>query len=101
MCYNSFVQWLEEHQGACMYKKILGIECPGCGMQRSFIALLKGDFWVSLQLFPALIPLILMFIFLVLHLKFNFKYGSRILTIWFIFNTFIIISNYIYKLIYQ
>jgi len=100
MCgYYSIIQWLEEHQGACMYKKYLGIECPGCGMQRSFIALLKGNFWESLQLFPALIPLLLMFVFLLLHLKFQFKQGARILTYWFILNTAIIVVNYVVKLI--
>jgi len=100
MCgYYSIIQWLEEHQGACMYKKYLGIECPGCGMQRSFIALLKGNFGESLQLFPALIPLLLMFVFLLLHLKFQFKHGARILTYWFILNTAIIVVNYVVKLI--
>ncbi|MGQ9847335.1 MAG: DUF2752 domain-containing protein [Bacteroidales bacterium] len=78
-----------------MYKKFLGIECPGCGMQRSLIALLKGNLYESLQLFPALIPLILMFVFLAFHLKFQFKYGARILTFWFILNTALIIINYI------
>ncbi|HNV96426.1 MAG TPA: DUF2752 domain-containing protein [Bacteroidales bacterium] len=99
MWYYSFIHWLEEHQGACMYKKFLGIECPGCGMQRSLIALLKGNVMESLQLFPALIPLLTMFLFLILHLVFKFKYGARILVYWFILNTIIIVSNYIIKLI--
>lgn len=96
-CYNSIIQWLEEHQGVCLYKKILDIECPGCGMQRSLIALLKGNLWESLQLFPALIPLLLMFIFLIIHLKLQFKHGARILIYWFVLNTVIIIANYILK----
>lgn len=97
MWYYSFIQWLEEHQSACMYKKLLGIECPGCGMQRSLIALLKGNLWQSLQLFPALIPLLLMFVFLILHLKFQFKNGARILIFWFVINTVIIIVSYMLK----
>lgn len=97
MWYYSFIQWLEKHQGACMYKKFLGIECPGCGMQRSLIALLKGNLCESLQLFPALIPLLLMFVFLTLHLKFQFKHGARILIFWFVINTIIIIVSYIQK----
>lgn len=95
----SFIQWLENHQGACIYKKYLGIECPGCGMQRSLIALMKGDFVESFMLFPALIPLILMFIFLLLHIKFQYKQGARILVFWFITNTILIVINYIYKLL--
>lgn len=97
MWYNSVIHWLEKHQGTCVYKKFLGIECPGCGMQRSLIALLKGNIWESFQLFPALIPLFLMFIFLIFHLKYQFKHGARILTFWFVINTVIIIVSYIQK----
>lgn len=101
MWYYSFIHWLEQHQGACFYKKFLGIECPGCGMQRSFIALLKGDLVLSFQLFPALIPLLSMFVFLFLHLIFKFKKGAQILLFWFIMNTVIIVISYVLKLIYQ
>ncbi len=95
--YFDFVHWLEKNQTACFYKKYIGIECPGCGAQRAFIALLKGNFFESFQTFPALIPLILMFIFLIMHLIFRFKNGAKILLFAFIVNTFIILLNYIYK----
>ncbi|MBK8496487.1 MAG: DUF2752 domain-containing protein [Chitinophagaceae bacterium] len=38
----------------------------GCGMQRSFILLMKGDLG-SFMMFPALIPIILLFAFLSAH----------------------------------
>lgn len=93
------VNWLESHQQACFYKKYLGIECPGCGMQRSFIELLKGNFIESLILFPALIPTIVLILFLISHLIFKFKNGASILKILFIINTSIVVLNYIYKLL--
>lgn len=93
------VSWLESHQQACFYKKYLGIECPGCGMQRSFIELLKGNFIESLILFPALIPTIVLILFLISHLIFKFKNGASILKILFIINTSIVVLNYIYKLL--
>lgn len=99
MWYWNLVNWLEDHQGVCMYKKFLGIECPGCGMQRSFVALLRGNVWESLILFPALIPLLSMFVFLALHLIFKYKNGAKILTWWFILNTAIIVVSYIVKMI--
>ena len=83
----------------CIYKKFLGVDCPGCGMQRSFIELLKGHFLMSIKTYPGLIPILIMFIFLGLHLKLKFKKGAYYLTLMFIFTALIITTNYIYKLI--
>lgn len=100
MNWQEFISWLEQHEGTCFYKKYFGIECPGCGFQRSFIELLKGNFFESIKLYPALLPLILMYIFLVLHLIFKFKNGARILLYMFITNVFIIITSYILKILH-
>lgn len=96
---NGIINWLEQHLQPCFYKEILGFECPGCGMQRSLIELLKGNFIQSLKLYPALIPIIILFIFLVLHLSFNFKKGAAILKYMFIGNISIIMISYLTKLI--
>lgn len=93
------IEWLESHMLTCYYKKHFGMECMGCGIQRSFIALLKGNIYESFLLYPALIPLILMFGFLFCHLIFQFKYGAFILKYMFIFNAIIILVNYILKFI--
>ena len=77
--YNNFISWLESHQGTCFYKRFLGIECPGCGMQRAFIELLKGNILESIILYPALFPLLFTLIYLVFHLIFNFKHGALVL----------------------
>lgn len=49
----------------CFFKQLFGFDCPGCGFQRSFIALLKGDVVYSLKLYPATIPIIITCIFLI------------------------------------
>jgi len=85
---------------SCFWKKYLGIECPGCGMQRSMVALLKGELKDSFLLFPALIPILCMFLFLLLHLKYDFKHGARILKINFIFASLLLISAYVFKISY-
>ena len=96
---NKLITWLESHMQSCFYQKYFGIECPGCGMQRAFVQLLKGDFLESFRLFPALIPTIGLIVFLILHLIFKFKNGANILKYLFIINTSIVVLNYIYKLL--
>jgi hypothetical protein len=94
-----FITWLESHQGTCSFRKHAGIDCPGCGLQRSILALLKGDLVESILQFPALLPLMAMFIFLGLHLVFKLKNGALVLKLFYITNISIIVLHYIYKLI--
>ena len=93
-----FVDWLEKRQLPCFYKSVFGVECPGCGMQRAIIALLRGEFVESFKLYPALIPTVFMLFFLVIHLFYHLKNGAKILLWLFIFNVSIIIISYIFKL---
>lgn len=99
--WKKIIDYLEQHQMACAYKKYLGIECPGCGMQRSFIELLKGNIIDSIILYPALLPTIFMFIYLMIFLKFRMKNGAVILRNLFIADAIIIIGYYIFKQINQ
>ena len=96
---KTLITWLEKHLQPCFYKETLGFECPGCGMQRSLIELLKGDFLQSLKLYPGLVPMLIMFFFFILHVYFNFKNGANILKYMFIGNISIIVISYIIKLI--
>lgn len=93
------ITWLESHMGACAFREAGGLECPGCGIQRSIIALLKGDILESILLFPALLPLIAMFGFLGIHLLLNLKHGALVLKIFYILNTVLILGNYVYHII--
>jgi len=95
---SGIVDWLEEHLMACPYKKYFNIDCMGCGMQRSFIELLKGNLVESFMLYPALLPIIAMILFLPLHLVFKFKHGASVLKYFFIFNISIVVISYIIKI---
>jgi hypothetical protein len=87
----------EEYMLPCLSKKILGIDCFGCGIQRSAVLLAQGDFTSAFKMYPAIFTLILLFLFMLLHLKFKFKNGHNILLVLFIVNIFIILTNYISK----
>lgn len=39
-------------KGICYFKNITGIPCPGCGMTRSFLYILKGEFGQAWNLQP-------------------------------------------------
>ncbi|OFX60029.1 MAG: hypothetical protein A2046_02280 [Bacteroidetes bacterium GWA2_30_7] len=99
--YSELIRWFENHLQPCFWKKHFGVECFGCGMQRSFVELLKGNIIESLKLYPALIPIIFLFSFLFLHVIFKYKNGAFILKISFIFTIIIIVTNFIFKLIYS
>jgi hypothetical protein len=93
------INWLEANQLPCMFRSLTHFDCPGCGFQRSFISLMKGDVVNSFLTYPALIPIILLFVFLALHLAMKFRNGTAILRSAYIFCAGIILVSYIYKLI--
>jgi hypothetical protein len=55
--YWGVIQWLQDHLLTCPFKKLTGFDCPGCGFQRSILALLQGDLLKSILLYPATIPI--------------------------------------------
>lgn len=89
--------WLEDNMMPCMYKKYIGIECPGCGIQRSFVELLKGNIVESIKLYPALLPILFTFAFTALHLVFRYRNGAKYIQWSFIFSVIITIASFIIK----
>ena len=51
---------LENFMLPCFTKQIIGIDCPGCGLQRSALFLLKGEFWNAFHMYPAIYPMLLL-----------------------------------------
>ncbi|MCX2582254.1 DUF2752 domain-containing protein [Pedobacter sp. MR22-3] len=97
----SFFDWLQNHLLTCPFKALTGIDCPGCGFQRSLIALCKGDFETSWMLYPPTIPLIFLFLTAGILYKFPVKHQSLVLkTLMLIVGNFVMIS-YIYKMFIQ
>ncbi len=91
-------KWLEDHSLPCAYKYLLGIDCPLCGSQRATFFLLKGEFSKSFQMYPPLIPVLLLFVIFVVNLilrnRFNQKHVYRFAA----FVLIIVAVNYVIKL---
>ncbi len=62
-CSLAFTTWLQGHLLPCPFKYFTGIDCPGCGFQRSVVALMQGQLNTSLALYPATIPLLLAIVY--------------------------------------
>lgn len=93
------IHWLETHMMSCFYKQITGFDCPGCGMQRSFIELLKGNFKESFYLYPPLLPTLFTLGLTVWHLVFKLKNGAAFIKYSFITTTSIVVISYIIKML--
>lgn len=94
---ETFIHRMESYQLPCFFNSSFGIECPGCGTQRAFISLLKGEFVQSFQTYPPLIFFLSLLIFLFLHLLFKFKNGGTYLKYFFISTAFVVLINCICK----
>jgi len=89
----------EDYMIPCLNKKLFGFECLGCGMQRSFVFLLKGEFIAAFKMYPAIYTLIPLFILIGVNIFYKFKYANRIINILAIISVATIIISYIIKLI--
>jgi hypothetical protein len=95
----SLTNWLENNMQTCAFKQMTGKDCPGCGSQRSFFLLLKGQIGESICMYPALIPIIILFLFLIVHLIFKFNKGGTFLKYNFIVVMSIIVVSYLFKIL--
>jgi len=93
-----FIEWLSNHLLTCPSKYFFHFDCPGCGLQRSVIALIEGDLIKSFQLYPATIPILFCLFFTFAHIVFKFKHGAAIIKSSYIFATSIIVIFYIFKI---
>lgn len=82
----------------CMTKQVIGMDCPGCGIQRSISLLLQGDVIDSFLMYPGLIPIIVLFGFLIFDLFVSIRHSETIKLWATIITIGTIITSYIIKL---
>ncbi|TBW25796.1 DUF2752 domain-containing protein [Gramella sp. KN1008] len=84
----------------CLNKTLFGIDCTGCGAQRSVALLFQGEFSEAFFMYPAIYSLLILFLFLVFNLFFKFKYDYSIKIGLILLNAVIIAIAYIIKMIH-
>lgn len=83
----------------CLNKQVLGVECPGCGLQRSVMLLFEGDFVGAFTMYPAIYPMILLLLFLLADQFVKIKYANTISIGLMISTVAFILINFLFKLI--
>lgn len=89
---------LEDYMLPCLSKTLFGLECLGCGFQRSFLLLLNGNFIDAFKMYPAVYTLIGLFLFILLNFKLKFKHSKKIISRLAYLNLSIMIINYLIKI---
>ncbi len=87
----------EDNMLPCISKQLLGMDCPGCGLQRSVAFLLKGEFIEAFKMYPAIYTIILLFGFIILDHFFKIKQANKITIFLMISSVFLILTNYFLK----
>jgi len=82
----------------CLNKHIFGIDCLGCGMQRSLVLLVSGEFGAAFRMFPAIYTLLLLLLVVGLNIFVKFKYAYHIKIGLIALNVLIIVLSYILKI---
>lgn len=82
----------------CLNKELFGIDCYGCGGQRAFLMVMKGDLSGAFNLFPAIFPLLVLLIFVFLNLFVKFKFDHLIKIGLILFTAGVVLVSYIIKM---
>lgn len=91
---------MEKYMLPCINKMLFGIDCPGCGLQRSVVLLVQGNFGQAFEMYPAVFSLLLLLGYWVFSrvrksvFHFNIKIGLIIL------NALVVAVHYSFKMHY-
>ncbi|WP_229732468.1 DUF2752 domain-containing protein [Muriicola marianensis] len=83
----------------CLSKQLLGMDCPGCGIQRSVWLLFQGEFLAAFKMYPAIYPILGLFAFLLLDQFYKIKYANTVSIVLMISSVAMILANFVYKLL--
>lgn len=90
---------MEDYMLPCLSKQILGVECPGCGLQRSVVFLFQGDFIAAFHLYPAVYTIIPLLGLLLADTFFKIPNINKMVIALMMLSVGLILGNYILKFI--
>ncbi|WP_428742730.1 DUF2752 domain-containing protein [Tenacibaculum sp.] len=89
---------LEDYMLPCLNKKLFGIDCLGCGIQRALSLVFQGEFIAAFKMYPAIYTLLLLAIIVGINFFYKIKYAQKIISILAILNIAIIVISYVIKM---
>ncbi|MEN1784774.1 MAG: DUF2752 domain-containing protein [Bacteroidota bacterium] len=89
---------LDDYLLPCLTKKWLGVDCPGCGMQRAVLLFFKGQFKAAFLMYPAIYPIMLLGIFMIYDQLYQLKHSTTIKLLLGILVFLFVVINYLFKL---
>ena len=90
---------MEEYMLPCFNKKLFGVDCMGCGLQRALALIFEGEFGAAFNMYPAIYSLIPLFLFIGINIFFKFKHSNKIIGSLAIITVVTIITSFIIKII--
>jgi hypothetical protein len=81
----------------CLSKTLFGLECLGCGLQRAFLLLFKGDFVGAFEMYPAIYLLLLFFGLIGLNVVDKSNKYQKLIIITAVLMGLFMIGGYVYK----
>ena len=93
------IEFSEAEMLPCLSRQLLGLECPGCGLQRSVALLLNGQVAESFLMYPGLYPMMLFFAFAAVDRFAGFRQGPRITSALGLLTVGTILVNFLLKII--
>mgnify|MGYP000577582123 FL=1 len=89
---------LDDFMLPCLNKTLFGVDCLGCGIQRSISLIFQGQFVAAYKMYPAIFTLFVLAIFLIFNLFIKFKHDYKIKMGLIILNVIIVVISYLFKI---
>lgn len=88
---------MEDFMLPCLNKKFFGVECLGCGLQRSISLLIQGEFTAAFVMYPAVYPLLSLLIFVGVNFFYQVKFYGKIVAILGGLTALVMVVSYLLK----
>jgi hypothetical protein len=91
---------MEEYMLPCLSKKMFGIDCFGCGIQRAVVLLFQGEFEAAFYMYPAIYTMLLFFLFIGINFIDKSRNYHKIIMTLGVITAIMMVTSYFYKLLY-